>query len=123
MSGESSRRAAPATGTFFSLLLVALAALILARSVPLALAYGRKLLSLHSVAAVAFAAVAAAAAYLLLAVGILRRRRAAALTCAAIALLLLVVSGNFLAGLSAGAILAATVLAGDALFRVLAGRE
>src|SRR5713101_5836007 len=98
MSGESSRRAAPATGTFFSLLLVALAALILARSVPLAFAYGRKLLSLHSVAVIAFAAVAAAAALLLLAAAILRRRRIAALTCAAIALLLLLASGNLFAG-------------------------
>ena len=123
MSADSSRRAAPATGTLFSLLLVALAALILARSVPLAFAYGRKLLSLHSVAAIAFAVVAAAAALLLLAAAILRRRRVAALTCAAIALLLLLASGNFFAGLSAAAILATTFLAGDALFRVLSGRE
>src|SRR5437867_2105065 len=120
---DGSSQSAPVSRALFSLFLVALSAAILARAGPLALAYLHKVLSLHSAAAVAAASAAAAGALLLLVGGILLRRRATALVCAGIALLLLALSGNLLAALSAAGILAATLLAGDAVFRLLAGRE
>ena len=110
-------------GRRVSLFLVAFAALILIRAGPLARVYVVKLLSLHSLRAVAGAVVAAGAAYLALVRGIARHPKGTAAAGAAVALLLVGLSGNAVAVAAAAGILAGTFLVGDAVTRLLRGRE
>jgi hypothetical protein len=107
----------------FSGLLVAFVLLILLRAVPLAQDYAAKLLGKHRLSILAAGSLGAAAGFLLLVVAISRWPRLTVQILGAVALLLIFLSGNFTATLVAGAILALTLLAGDALSRVLRGRE
>ncbi len=110
-------------GRAFSLLLVALAVLILVRAVPLARVYVDKLLSLHGAGALAVGVLVAGAAYLALVWGIARHPKGTAAAGAAAALVLAGLSGNAGAVLGAAEILAAAFLVGDAVSRLLRGRE
>ena len=112
-----------AAARVFSILLVLLAVLILARAVPLARIYLEKLRSLHGTAGSAAGVLAAAAAVAALTAGILLRPKATGAAVAAGALLLVALSGNAGALLAALAIVAVTFLAGDAVSRILLGRE
>ena len=104
-------------------LVTVVAGVLLLRALPLMRAYGDKLSGQHSPSVVAAAALAGLAVFLLAWLGIRRRPRATALAFAAVALAMVVLSGNLPAALAAVAILGATVLLGDAAFRLLAGAE
>jgi hypothetical protein len=104
--------------------LVGLAALLLAlRAAPLALAYLAKLRSLHSPAVLALAAAAAAATLGTLTLGLSRWPRATVAALSAIAMLMVVLSDNLSAFFLAAMVLAATMLLGDLVYRLLRGRE
>ncbi len=106
-----------------SAFVVACAGLLFLRATPLMRAYAGKLLSRHSQGALVAAAALGVVAFALTWWGIARgpRLTAAALGTAGMAMVLL--SGNLSAALCAGAILIATLLAGDAAFRLLRGGE
>jgi hypothetical protein len=103
-------------------LLLAFVVLILIRAAPLVALYA-KLLSKQRPFLLAAAALGAATGLLLLALAIARWPRWAILLLGAGALLLIILSGNLAALFIAGAILALTLLAGDAVSRLLRGRE
>ncbi|HEX7251962.1 MAG TPA: glycosyltransferase family 39 protein, partial [Thermoanaerobaculia bacterium] len=110
-------------GRWFSGLLFVYVVLILVRAAPLIQHYGIKLLSKHSPSVLAAAALAAAAALLIFTFALARWFRPTLAAIAAAALVLIVLSGNLLATLIALAILALTLLAGDAVSRLLRGSE
>ena len=99
------------------------AGVLLLRALPLMRAYADKLSARHPPSVLAAAALAGLAVFLLAWLGIRRRPRAMALAFAAVALAMVVLSGNLPAALAAAAILGATVLLGDAAFRLIAGAE
>ena len=104
-------------------LVFAAAALLLARSAPLARAYADKLLSRHSAAGVAVAAAGSLAVFLSAWAGLRKRPRATAAAFAATAAAMVALSGNLGAALAAAAILLVTFVAGDAVYRVLRGTD
>ena len=104
-------------------LVFAAAALLLARSAPLARAYADKLLSRHSTAGVAVAAAGSLAVFLSVWTGLRKRPRATAAAFAATAAAMVALSGNLGAALAAAAILLVTFVAGDAVYRVLRGTD
>jgi hypothetical protein len=103
-------------------LVIGATAVLTLRAAPLIRAYGRKLLSLHSTAAVAGAATAGAAAFFLLWFLIARRPRAAAALLLLAGAVAVLGSGNALALVEAGGVLLATALLGDAVLALLLGR-
>ncbi len=118
-SGLAARRS-PRLG---SLLVLAVAALLLARGAPLVRAYAEKILSRHSGAWAAAAVAVALASFLLTWAGLRKRPRTTLAVFAAAAGAMVVLSGNLGAALAAAAILLATFVAGDAVFRALRGAE
>jgi len=107
-------------GPFF---VVALAAFLLARGAPLARAYFDKLLARHSGAGLAAAVLAALAAFLLTWAGLRTRPRTTTAVFVSTAGAMVVLSGNLAPALTAGAILLVSLVAGDAIFRLLRGAE
>ena len=97
--------------------------LLLLRAFPLVRAYTAKLSGRHATLVIASAALAGLAVLLLLSFVIVRRPRLAAATLGAAALAMTILSGNSVAALAAGAIFALSALLGDAVFRLLGGRD
>ena len=119
----SSVQEATRRSRLFSGFLVLFVALILVRAIPLISNYVAKLLAKHRLSVVAIAGFAGAAGFALLVLAIRQRPRATLALLGAAALVLVVASGNLVAVLIALAILALTLLAGDAVSRLLRGRE
>jgi len=119
----SSVQEATRRSRLFSGFLVLFVALILVRAIPLISNYVAKLLAKHRLSVVAIAGFAGAAGFALLVLAIRQRPRATLALLGAAALVLVVASGNLVAMLIALAILALTLLAGDAVSRLLRGRE
>ena len=120
MEAGLQRRGSSKLGSAFVLVF---AALLLLRARPLVGAYVEKLLSRLSGATLAAAAALAVGAFALTWAGVAKRPRTTAAILSAIAGSMVVLSGNGVAALSASAILLATLLAGDAAFRLLRGAE
>jgi len=110
-------------GRWFSALLFVYVVLILIRAAPLIQHYSVKLLIKHSPSVLAAAALAAAGALLVFTFALSRWFRATLSAIAAVALVLIVLSGNLLAMIIALALLALTLLAGDAVSRLFRGSE
>jgi hypothetical protein len=102
---------------------VAAAILLALRAAPLAAAYVAKLRGLHPASLVALAAAAGALGLGALALGLSRSPRAASWALAGLALFMVVPSGNLGALAWAIAVLAGTLVLGDAVARVLLGFE
>ena len=118
--GEENK--APRRGRFFSGVLFVFIALILVRAAAVIEPYAREL-SKHRPVLLAVAALGGAVVLLLLTLAISRWPRRVFTLLAAAALVLIVLSGNLRSTAVAAAILALTLLAGDAVARLLRGRE
>jgi hypothetical protein len=121
MEGESPPGRARTRGG--SAVVVAVAVLLCARAAPLAWAYLVKLRGLHSSASLAAAGAAGLAGLALLTLGIRRRPRTTAVLLVAVALGAAVRAGSTAALVGAAGVLAATLLLGDLVARLLLGRE
>jgi hypothetical protein len=106
-----------------SALVVLAAGLLLLRAFPLARAYAAKLSARVEPGALAAIACGALVLLALAALAIRQRPRVAAAALGTLALTMVALSGNLPAALSELAIFAATGLAGDTVFRALAGEE
>ena len=109
-------------GRLFSGLLLVYVVLILLRAAPLIASYARQL-GKDRPSALAAAALTGAMGLAVLTFALARWFRPTLATIAAVALTLIVLSGNLFATLIALAILALTLLAGDAVSRLLRGSE
>ena len=124
MERGSSEQALPPRGPGWGPVLIAAAAVsLLARAAPLAWAYGVKLRGLHSAGALAIGAAAGLAAFGALTLALRRAPRAAAAALAGIALVMALLAGNGAALAEAAGLLAATLLLGDLVSRMLLGFE
>ena len=110
-------------GSLGGLIVAVVGGILLLRALPLMRAYAEKLSAQHAPPVLAAAVFVSLVALVLLTFALVRHPRVAAGVLGAAALAMTVLAGNVTALLAAAVILANTALFGDAVFRLLSGRD